>query len=158
MNNTTVNTIIEIFRSISERHSMIQSFGFGPTFNISTNQATRYPLLWVEQSPSTVQRQNGMIVAYYSFSVYVMDKLDKGDSNYNDVVSDTDFILNTIVAELGDSGKYRELGIVLQDTVTKEPVTTVNNTDNAEGWMADMSFKVVLPLNSCSIPVSSCDC
>lgn len=153
----TLNGFIEVFKDIVERHPFLADFGFGPTYNIGAEKPMRFPYMWVWPAQSSIQVLNGQILAIYNFEVLIMDKIDKGDLNYEDSMSDTDFIGNTLVAEFIQSKFYRENSIKINGDIIKFPVQEETD-DNANGWEYDISFAVPIKLNSCSIPQSEPNC
>jgi hypothetical protein len=155
-NNTlTINKIVSIFRDISIRHEMVNDFGFGPTSNIGAERPMMFPYMWLEPSTVTIQKANqaqtynSLLV---SFDVYVMDKIDKGDLNFEDTLSDTNYILNTIVTEISQHQFYIDMNISTVGDFSMNPVME-DGTDNVNGWKATISLKVPLRYTPCTTPI-----
>lgn len=153
-NNTlSINKIISIFRDLSLRQEMVNDFGFGPTFNIGASRQMKFPYIWVEQgSTTTVRSEYGYREIYISLTVYCMDKINNGEDNYDNLISDTHYILDTMISEIDQHKFYRDMNISLVDNITMEPVLE-GTDDNVNGWMADMAFKIPIRYTPCNIPI-----
>ena len=156
MNNTvTLNKIISIFRDLSIRHEMINDFGFGETSDIGASRPMLFPYMWVESTQSRViqgNTANKYQELYYSFNIYLMDKIQKGDDNFEDTFSDTNYILSTIVREMSQHPFYVDMNISLVGDITLDPATEVYD-DNVNGWIANFTLKVPIRYGFCETPI-----
>lgn len=153
-NQLSINKIVSIFRDLAVRHKQIQDFGYGPTYNIdSRSEPMLFAYLWLDDIGSVIESTDaGYKSIYYTFDLYCMDKINKGDSNYDETVSDTNTILNQIIAEMAQHKYYRDMGLNLNGNITMEPVTEATN-DNVNGWKATMTLKMPYRLVPCNIPI-----
>jgi hypothetical protein len=154
-NNTlSINKIVSIFRDLAVRSEMLNDFGYGPTYNIeSRTEPMLFPYLWLDDIGSVIESTDaGYKSMYYTFDLYVMDKINKGDSNYNETISDTNTILNQIFAEMSQHKYYRDMGLNLNGNITMEPVTEATN-DNVNGWKATITLKQPYRLTPCNVPI-----
>ena len=155
-NNTpSLNMIKDIFYSLAMSNKMVNDFGFGPTYNITAGTQHRYPLVWVEPAQSQAQRQDigqGRIKVFtHSFNIYAMDRIQKGDANFNELLSDCQFILESMITQMDQHQYYTEMGINTDGNITWEPVLEVED-DNLNGWMCSITLKVPNRLTPCTIP------
>lgn len=154
-NNTlSINKVVSIFRDLTIRHKQLQDFGYGPTYNIEArNEPMLFPYLWLDDIGSVIEStESGYKSMYYTFDLYVMDKINKGDSNYDETISDTNTILNQIFAEMSQHKYYRDMGLNLNGNITMEPVTEATN-DNVNGWKATITLKQPYRLTACNVPI-----
>ena len=149
----TLNMIIDLFRDIADRHLMVNDFGNGPSYNIGASNPMKFPYLWVEnQSATTISSVNGMKEKQYTFVLYLMDKINKGDDNFDEIISDTDFILDGIIQEFSQSPFYVQNRISLVGNIVMQPVVEVTD-DNVNGWQATLTFKVPIFKTYCDMPI-----
>ncbi len=153
-NNTVgLNRLKLIFNDIANRSYFIKSFGWGHTHDISADFPTHYPLLWVEpdicRSPNIDNRYNTI---EYGLNVYVLDKIEKGELNFDDTIQDTMLAIQAIIAELGHSNFYVDMNIDLVNDITYLPVSH-QTIDNVNGWEAQLSLKVPMRYTECNIPI-----
>lgn len=158
----TLNKIIELFKDLSNRHQMVAHFGYGPTNQID-NITPQYPLVWLDTPSSTVVLTERTLTGSYNLSLFCLDRVDKDQINFQDILSDTDFILNTMLTSFGFSSLYRDNFVKIEEgTATKTIITydeTINNKDNVAGWQMDFTIRFPIPLNECVIPVDEdCGC
>lgn len=157
-NNTiTINRILAIFRDLSIRHEMINDFGFGQTADIGASRPMLFPYLWVE--PTTTRITQGSTAnkyqeLNYSFNLYLMDKIQKGDDNFEDTLSDTNYILATIVREMSQHPYYVDMSVSLNGDVIFEPAIEAYD-DNVNGWQAQFTLKIPLRYGYCETPIAA---
>lgn len=155
MKNTTINRILTWFEDISGRHLMIKSYGTGSTADISASESVKYPLMWVEVGNSSIEiSDNGPMIQNFEFDCYVMDRIDKGNSNYTELISDTNYILSTVITELSKNPSYREFSTAVVSNISMQPVKSAM-LDDVNGWMATISFRVPLKYTPCNIPIDN---
>lgn len=149
----TVNQIIDVFRDIANRHLMINDFGNGPTYNIGAADELKFPYLWVENGDiNTVFSVNGMKEKRLTFNLFLMDKINKGDDNFDEVVSDTEFILSGIIQEFSQLPFYVQNKLSLFTDINLTPVVEATD-DNVNGWQATISLKIPIPYTYCEMPI-----
>ena len=149
----TVNQIIDVFRDIADRHLMINDFGNGPTYNIGAADELKFPYLWVENGDiNTVFSANGMREKRLTFNLYLMDKINKGDDNFDEIISDTEFILSGIIQEFSQLPFYVQNKLSLFQDINLTPVVEATD-DNVNGWQATISLKIPIPYTYCEMPI-----
>jgi hypothetical protein len=150
----SINRLIEMFNDIANRHMMINAFSYGPLSDINTQGELKMPYLHIENTSSTLSRGTGIDYreVYYNFDVYVMDRINKGDSNYQDTTSDTLYILHTIISEIDQHPYYVAAGLKLIDDVTTESVFEATD-ENVNGHRATLRFKQGFRFTPCTIPI-----
>ena len=150
----TINQFNVLFKDIATKHEMINDYGFGPTYNIN-NEVIKYPFLWVEPMNSTLTGTptTGFLTETYQFVLIVMDKINKGDDNYIQTSSDSDYILKTILSLLDTNPLYVDMGLGIGGDVICEPVYE-QTEDYSNGWQATITLKVPMRFNPCNSPTS----
>lgn len=145
MKTTTLNNILDIFKSIAKKHIMINDYGYGPHPNATHN--LKMPYMWVNTIGATMNTTNGLYTTY-SIDCMIMDRIDKGDDNYQDTISDTNFILNTVIAEFKKQKDILDKLIILDGNINMNSI--YESTDNnVNGWLASFQIKVPIRYNPC---------
>jgi hypothetical protein len=143
----TVNNIIELFQSISDKHYQLNDFGFGNIFEINgeLKPGLRYNLLWVVPLDSVTKVQT----KERRFLVMVLGLVEADLSNRNEVWSDCERILDDIVKIFRyDSDDYN----LLEDPVLT-PVSEKHG-DWVTGWQTELVIETDFNSNYCDIPAS----
>lgn len=155
MSNTpTLNKIISIFRDLSIRHKFINSFGVGPSWQLQEPDNQLYPLFFVEPTKSKSKGGlTGYTDEYYTFKLYVLDRINKGDTNYMELMSDCDFILKTMIGEIYQHQFYIDNDFQLVETIDIKPLWE-ETTDNLNGWVAELTMKTPMRYSPCNDPIS----
>ena len=152
-NSFSVNQIVSIFRDLSIRHEMVNDFGYGPSYNIGASKPMNFPYIWLEQGQAQVIKSlNGYKENIYTFQVYCMDKINKGDDNYDEIISDTKFILDAIISDMSQHKYYIDFNISLYQDIVMDVVTEATD-DNVNGWMATISLKNPVRYTPCNVPI-----
>jgi len=153
-NTTTINTIILMFQDIANRHRMVNQFSYGPLSDINTEGETKMPYLHVENTNSTLSKGTGIDYreSYFDFDVYVMDRINKGDSNYIETTSDTLYILHTIIAEINQHPYYVAAGLKLVDDINTESVFEATD-ENVNGHKTTLRIKQAFRYTPCTVPI-----
>jgi hypothetical protein len=153
-NTTTINKIILMFQDIANRHKMINQFSYGPLSDINTEGEIKMPYLHVENTNSTLSKGTGIDYreSYFDFDVYVMDRINKGDSNYLDTTSDTLYILHTIIAEMNQHPYYVAAGLKLVDDINTESVFEATD-ENVNGHRTTLRIKQAFRYTPCTVPI-----
>jgi hypothetical protein len=159
-------TFHDDFRLLADYHKQLNSFGFGAYQDISfwtesrikeantTFNSPVFPLMYVV--PNNVQQKLNYMT--YTFTVIVMDIIERDLTNQVDVLSDTLQIMDDIVGQFRLSvddalGNFNEL-YYLQDPVNCMPFLE-KFTDLCGGWSASLSIDVMTPLNRCDAAFES---
>ena len=142
-------TYIQIFdriKSIANNHRQINSFGDGDQWEVATSGTTNYPMFWAVAQDSVVRRgERG-----YKFQLIVMDLVQTGEGNENDVLNDTNQILGDVLSEL-KMGGYSDIDLKFSDDFAMQPFTEKND-DSVAGWTCDVTIWTPFNWNSCVIP------
>ena len=152
-NTPSIQKIISIFKDLAIRSEMVNDFGYGPSYNIGASRQMKFPYIWVENRDSqTIRSLNGYKESLYSFSIYCLDKINQGDNNYDQIISDTHYILDTMIQEMAQHKFYVDLNISLDGDIVMTPVVEATD-DNSNGWMADITLKVPIRYTYCNSPI-----
>lgn len=157
MNNTvSINRIVALFNDLAIRHKMVQTFGFGRTYDATVqipSNERKYPMVWLDV-PNTemVKSLNGYSEEVFTFELYVLDRINKGQNNYQEILSDTHYILNTMVTEMAQHKMYIDLNVSLINNITMEAVTEAQD-DDVNGYKAVISLKVPNRFTPCNTPI-----
>ena len=152
-NTPSLQKIISIFKDLSLRHEMVADWGYGPTYNIGASRQMKFPYIWVENSQSeTLKSANGYKENLYTFTVYCLDKINKGDDNYDQIISDTHYILDTIIQEIAQHKYYVDMNLSIDGNIIFQPVVEATD-DNTNGWQADITLKSPVRYTYCNSPI-----
>lgn len=151
-NSHTLNKIISIVNDIITRHRMVKEFGFGRRSDLDNN-TRQYPLCWMEV-PTGVLRDNGIsyVNEEVSFRLSVVDRINKGDNNYQELLSDTYFILSTIINELKRRKYYKDISVNITGDVTLDPIIQAG-VEDINGYGCDITIKLINRYTPCNIPI-----
>ena len=159
-------TFHDDFKLLAKYHKQLNSFGFGAYQDISFWTESRlkeentsfnspvFPLMYVV--PNNVEQKLNYMT--YTFTVIVMDIIERDLTNQVDVLSDTLQIMDDIVGQFRLSvdealGNFNRL-YYLQDPVNCMPFLE-KFTDLCGGWSAQLSIDVMTPLNRCDAAFES---
>lgn len=155
MTSLQLNNVIDWMAAFAKENPLINDFGYGPKVNARHN--LKMPYLWVRplNSPITNGVNNSTIT--YNIEVIVMDRIDVSNNNYADIVNDTNYIIQMLVAELKYNLRYIDPYAKLEDNIEVEMV--MEDTDNdVNGNRAVFSIKTPLRLTGCNIPKNNSNC
>ena len=141
----TYKRIIDELESFVSSHGQLQTFGFGPRSEISTED-TIFPLLWLEPMPGDLYKNLQTV----NFNMFVIDILDQDKDNRKDVYSDTMLMGLDVVSRYWDSEMVYEM-VVDETNVYYEPFEE-RFDDYTCGWRFSIDFQIENRLNSCDIP------
>lgn len=152
-NTVSINKIVSIFQDLAIRQQMVNDFGYGPAYNIGASREMSFPYIWVENNSGTTQRSdNGYKVNLYTFTIYCMDKINFGEDNYNEIISDTHYILDTMVQEISQHKYYVDMNLSIDGDITFTPVVEATD-DNVNGWQCDITIKQPVRYTYCNSPI-----
>jgi hypothetical protein len=92
-----------------------------------------------------------MNVHLHTFNVYSLDRIAKGDGNFNELLNDCWFILQTFITQIDQHPYYTDLGMMLDGDINLQPVFEVQD-DNVNGWMATITIKTPNKYTPCNTP------
>jgi hypothetical protein len=155
-NNTiSINKVVSILRDIQIRNPLTNTFFYGSGADFNALKNVIYPSFIVEQS-STIMKQSQQTLGYQTeflgFNLYVMDRINKGDSNYQELLSDCLYSLQTMITEIDNHIYYIELGMSIVEDISFEPVIRADD-DDIQGWMAKIKFKIPIRYTPCNNPI-----
>jgi hypothetical protein len=148
----TINKLIDLITDLAKSHLMVKDAGYGPLDRIDD---VKYPLIWTDIQSGTVELNERNLTGTYTIDLYAFDRLDKDQNNLKDVISDTSFILDGLVAKFSQSELYRNNFVKINGTINKSLVQQVNS-DDIFGWNANFDVSFPVPLNECNAPFDDC--
>lgn len=152
-NTVSINKIVSIFQDLAIRQEMVNDFGYGPAYNIGASREMNFPYIWVENNTGTTQRSdNGFKTNLYTFTIYCMDKINFGEDNYNEIISDTHYILDTMVQEIAQHKYYVDMNLSIDGDIQFTPVVEATD-DNVNGWQIDITIKQPIRYTPCNSPI-----
>ena len=150
----TLNNLVALIKEVSLNHFMIKDFGFGPLWNRNVEELNT-PYIWCEEGQSKMTQGNmSMKTSEYTFTLYCMDRIQKDETNYQEILSDTKFILDTIMTELDQHPLFIQLGLTYNKNqdIIYNPI--YEETDyNANGHSAEFTWKFAFRLTPCTVPI-----
>ena len=155
-NTPSLNKLIELIGLVSRNHRMVKDFRNGPLWDMNALKDLQTPYIWCEEAQSRITIGNGSHkTGLYTFRLYCMDRIQKDQSNYQEILSDTKFILDTIITELDQHPLFIQLGLSIdQGDVVFEPV--YEETDvNANGHMVEFTFRFPIRYTPCNVPIDA---
>ena len=133
-------------KAIADNHRQINTFGQGDQWEVATSGTVNYPMFWAVTQGSEIRK--GEIG--YKFQFIVMDLVETGEGNENDVLNDTHQILTDVISEL-KMGAYTDIDLKLSDTFSTQSFTEKFD-ESVAGWSCDLTIWTTFNWNSCIIP------
>ena len=133
---------------------MVRDFRNGPLWDMNALKDLQTPYIWCEEGQSRMSMGNGSKkTAGYTFRLYCMDRIQKDQSNYNEILSDTKFILDTIMTEIDQHPLFIQLGLSIDEgDIVFEPV--YEETDiNANGHSVEFTLRFPIRYTPCNVPI-----
>ena len=140
----TKNILYQYFKDFADNHLQIKDFGYGDLWEISSSQATQYPLFWVSPQPSNI---SGNEISY-NFNILIGDRLEDGDGNKVEVESDTLQIGLDLLATLN---LHTELDLEKSNTLTP---FIHDFKDRIAGHLISLSVMAPFNYNECAVPTT----
>ncbi len=135
--------IEKLFSDFAASHLQIKDYGYGDFSDISMEEGERYPLMWVNPQPCTVEGNE----ITYSYMIAIADRVYKDLNNDIEVESDTFQICLDILAKIQfEEGDYR-----LNDSSTITPFKEAWK-DEVGGNMMTLNIIITFDYNECAIP------
>ena len=153
-NTPSLNKLIEIIGLVSRNHRMVKDFRFGPLWDMNALKDLQTPYIWCEEAQSRITMgNNSHKTGLYTFRLYCMDRIQKDQSNYNEILSDTKFILDTIMTEIDQHPLFIQLGLSIDEgDIVFEPV--YEETDiNANGHSVEFTLRFPIRYTPCNVPI-----
>jgi hypothetical protein len=140
----TKNILYKYFKDFADNHLQIKDYGYGDLWEISSSQATTYPLFWVSPQPSNISGNE----ITYNFNILIGDRLEDGDANKVEVESDTFQIGLDLLATLNLD---RELDLDKNNTLTP---FIHDFKDRIAGHLITLSVSAPFDYNECAVPTT----
>ena len=158
-NTPSLNKLVEIIGLVSRNHRMVRDFRFGPLWDMNALKDLQTPYIWCEEAQSRIAIANSgggpgvHKTGLYTFRLYCMDRIQKDQSNYNEILSDTKFILDTIMTNIDQHPLFIELGLSIDaGDIVFEPV--YEETDvNANGHSVEFTLRFPIRYSPCNVPI-----
>ena len=130
---------------------MINSFQAGMIWDFgSTSGDTRYPSMWVDFVPITVNVGEGSTIDC-NIEMFIVDRLQKGGLNLIEVLSDTRTVITQCITQLGQPS----YDWVLDGSFTLEPIFEPFRDDEVAGWKTVLTITQAYQQDVCGIPFDS---
>ena len=141
--NITVQNIIQLHEFIGDNSNYVQQSHFGDIFEIDIDQNQLFPIshLSIEGADYSTHELT------YRFRLYVMDLVNKDQSNEDDVLSDTLQFVGDYISQLKHGFPYSgntfdvETDFRLSDNISCEPFTERFDSQ-VTGWAANFNITV----------------
>jgi len=140
----TKNILYKYFKDFADNHLQIKDYGYGDLWEISSSEATQYPLFWVSPQPSTI---SGNEISY-NFNILIGDRLEDGDANKVEVESDTFQIGLDLLATLNLD---RDLDLDKNNTLTP---FIQDFKDRIAGHLISVSVSAPFNYDECAVPTT----
>lgn len=150
---SSLNRILYVLQVICDASQFNPSFGYGPTEDFNASNQTFMPAIWVEPGSSKeFNYDNGVRVEELELNVYAVDRINKGDNNFQDIHSDMKYLLQSIVSMIRESSytRYQWIGLSRRD-IEYKPFSRWSD-ENCNGWMVKLIFRVPVQYNPCNTP------
>jgi len=142
--------------TFADNHLQINSFGNGNMWEVVERdklQPFNYPLLWLEDSGSSVQDK----AVTFNFNILVMDQVLNGEENEVFVKSSMHQILLDYLAYFDRTVLYDVDGDRIKfDIVRSSSLSSFTERFNDElaGWVMTVTFRTPFDYNKCNIPLT----
>jgi hypothetical protein len=140
----TKNILYQYFKDFADNHLQIKDYGYGDLWEISSSQATQYPLFWVSPQPSTISGKE----INYTFNILIGDRVTDGELNKVEVESDTFQIGLDLLATLN---LHNELDLDTNNTLTP---FVHDFKDKIAGHLITLSVSAPFNYNECAVPTT----
>lgn len=148
----TFKQIVDTFNTACTLHKGVNTFNYGTIDKLdSTSQNVRYPYVFLRPLTSVglIQNPNGQASnRNLTFELYAMDIPRLTESDYLQVMSDTEIIVYDLLA-------YFNLGSAQQNNwINITTITPVNEAfnDRVYGWVAEIEYQEIAILDYCNFP------
>jgi hypothetical protein len=140
----TKNILYQYFKDFADNHLQIKDYGYGDLWEISSSQATTYPLFWVSPQPSSI---SGNEISY-NFNILIGDRVEDGEGNKVEIESDTFQIGLDLLATLN---LHTELDLDKSNTLTP---FVHDFKDKIAGHLITVSVSAPFDYNECAVPTT----
>ena len=150
--------LLKIIGDLSLSNKLVSSFGLGPKSSFNADKSVVFPAVWLEPGDVTIQQSDGgrYSMEYHNFNIYCYDRINKGDSNYQDALDLTLYILETLIGQIDGHQYFQELGILMDGDQDIE-VLLEDTDENCNGWRWGLTFKIPMNFTPCNTPFTPID-
>ncbi len=153
--NKTYNNVIDTLKGLGEQHNQISTTTTGDIWDIDLEKNTKYPLMHI----NPINVTTGRVGLTYNFQIFVMDLVEPGLENQQDVYNDVLQTCVDIISIFRNSKWQAQLSLDLDAPVyftegdyTLDPFT--ERFDQAvTGWVFQIGILVDNSFQSCNIPM-----
>ena len=142
---TSYNVLQSKIEAFCDNHYQVKKFGgeFYSEINNFATQDEKFPIIF---SSPVAQRVSDNVIEF-DMDIYCLDIIKKDRTNLNNILSDTNLILNDLhlFFKLGEDSSV--------DVIDGTSLTPINNSllDYAAGWVMRITFEVT-NYGPCQIP------
>src|ERR1019366_1377689 len=150
----TYNETIMLLRDIAARHFEIKTFSVDMTYDRAINKNVPTPILYVRPINMHVFKSKDADtypVKEIKLELCVVDLVDTGLSNRDDVHSDTNQILLDILAEINQHPYYQSVGAQMAGDIDATPLYQYTD-DDAYGWKTTITLRLKNRTDWCGLP------
>lgn len=148
----TFKDIVDIFQTACNAHAAVNTFYWGTLDKLdSTSQNVQYSYVFLRPMTSTgiLTSDNGQSgTRSLSFELYSLDVPKLTESDYLQVMSDTEIIIYDLISYF-NLGAMQQTSMITLDTIT--PVNEAFN-DRVYGWVANITYVEQAILDYCVYP------
>ena len=143
----SLNQINQAIKETVESQSQVKKYlGLMDDWEVNAEHSKQYLLVSASIEPSVLNYSGTSID--YVIQLTVVDRVNHGNSNNVEVLSDTAMVYNDIVAKLKKD--YRNQ-FILSGDVQIEPLINITD-DEVSGWTGTLTIRVPNDSNTCAIP------
>lgn len=150
----TLTSLNNLFHRIQQNNPMINGYGYTMKDDIDV-YSINFPFIWVQPiggaAVKTVPDSSRITVFTYDFNIYCLDKIKKGDQNFDDILSDCVYNLQTFITSIDQDATIAALGYNTIGNIVIEPLYEVFD-QNCNGCYATITMKVPNRFTPCIIP------
>lgn len=158
VNNNTYTQLINYITEIARSCYIEPYVEFGPFWNFNANNILTFPVLWIEPIDfKHVNSIQGIRVTKYSFYLYALDRIDKGDNNYQNILNEMDAFLKYLLASIRES-EFTRLNYMILDKQDMDQKVMLEVTDEyTNGWRLKLNLRIPDIYTPCNIPIPYLD-
>lgn len=150
----THNQILAVIQDQADRHPQVESWMVAPTWDAATTKYMPQPCLHIRPTTGTYFKSaesDAYSVKEINIELILVDLVNKGKDNRNDVNSDTFQILGDFITELNEHPYYQRSGLEIVGNFQLENLEEWSD-DEANGWRTELTFRLKNSTAFCSLP------
>lgn len=159
LENYTLNTIFDLFKSTVAKHEMLQGFGIeeNPTRGYSKEQQAEldYPYCFINPGRIGLRMNTsgaGIAAVEFTINVFVADKQYDNASNSQDILSDTAQILMDLTQWISTHPDLRNIQLRVDPNLDPVQHGTISNV---HGWETNFVLRVPHKLCYNKLPIDN---